>query len=385
LESVNNNKNQMPLKVLHIVGRLNYGGIETIIRDFAKRLPRDRIMQTICCILPGEGALTEEVRRAGVVVHVIPYNSRRIISFLRNLSAFIRNEGIDVVHSHIFFSTVWIALASKLGGVKGFVSTIHSIYSLSLTKCIEFRILNMIANQFISKNVCISSSVLNNSLKNFGLRKSTFEVIHNGIDTTVFTGDYEFKNIYTEIGVPSDAIIVGTVGSLREIKNQSMLLKSLSQAIQKGMNVCGIIVGEGSLRKKLEDEAKSLNIDDKIFFTGARNDVPEILSGLDIFVLTSIYEGVGNVILEAMSSKLPVIVTNFQAAFELINNNIDGYIVPVNDVNALAQKIEYLYYNSEERESIGRTARKKAVENFDATKMLAGYERLYYEIAGRTQ
>jgi len=276
-------------------------------------------------------------------------------------------------------------LASKLGGVKGFVSTIHSIYSLSLTKCIEFRILNMIANQFISKNVCISSSVLNNSLKNFGLRKSTFEVIHNGIDTTVFTGDYEFKNIYTEIGVPSDAIIVGTVGSLREIKNQSMLLKSLSQAIQKGMNVCGIIVGEGSLRKKLEDEAKSLNIDDKIFFTGARNDVPEILSGLDIFVLTSIYEGVGNVILEAMSSKLPVIVTNFQAAFELINNNIDGYIVPVNDVNALAQKIEYLYYNSEERESIGRTARKKAVENFDATKMLAGYERLYYEIAGRTQ
>lgn len=371
-----------PLRVMHIVGRLNYGGIETIIRDFAKRFPRDRILQTVCCILPGEGSLSGEVRREGVSVHVLPYSSRRLITFVSHLSALIRKERIDIVHSHIFYSTLWMSVASLLGGARGFVSTIHSSYHLSKLKRFEFRLMNVVSNLLIDRNVCISSAALRHAQKHFGLRKDSFEIIRNGIDVSIFCGGNDHASLFADLGIHSGAFKIGTVGSLRAVKNQLLFIRALARAIESGVDAYGIIVGEGPLRRHLEDAAKALQIADRVVFAGTRNDVPIILSGLDIFVLSSRNEGLPIAVLEAMSSRLPVILTAFETATEILENGKHGFIVPMDDAEAMAKSIQFLYLNPEARKRIGNAARRRVEEHFELTRMIDEYERLYRKIAG---
>jgi len=290
------------------------------------------------------------------------------------------------VHTHIFSANLWVLVAAKLGGARGVVTTIHNTYTLSPVKLLSLKLVNKILGIFsYAEIVCVSDAVKCYSLKKFDFNEKKTSVIHNGINTEKFNGNYGTRAIEAEFSVNNQTLIIGIVASLSEQKNHVMLLRALSEILNKGVDASVVIVGDGVLRGQLIFEVDQLGIGENVIFTGVRDDVEVVLSLLDIFVLCSNYEGLGNVVLEAMSSKVPVIVTDFEAAKEIINDGEDGFIIQRNDYEALAEKIIYLHSNEKIARKISINGRKKVVDIFSINRMMEQYMAVYDRLIGFRQ
>jgi glycosyltransferase involved in cell wall biosynthesis len=138
-----------------------------------------------------------------------------------------------------------------------------------------------------------------------------------------------------------------------------------------------VIVGDGPMYSDVSARIQEAGLDDVAFLTGRRNDIPDVLRSLDVFVLASRNEGISNTLLEAMATGLPVIATDVGGNSELIDDRITGYLVPSNAPGKIASAIRRYLDNDELRRNHGRAARSRAEEHFSLNRMVAGYRQLY--------
>jgi glycosyltransferase involved in cell wall biosynthesis len=211
--------------------------------------------------------------------------------------------------------------------------------------------------------------------------REKLRVIYNGIDVEKFKKS-DARAAREHLGITGRPTLV-SVGSLTKQKGYPYLLEAAAKLKEPYPHFIWLVLGEGSERKVLEEKATALGLRDDVRFLGMKDNVIDYLRAADIFVLASLWEGLPNVVLEAMACELPVVATEVGGVRELIEDGVNGFLVPPKDAGALAQKIRYVIELPEaERQRVGSAARKRIVERFSVGTMVREYERLYNELLG---
>lgn len=215
-------------------------------------------------------------------------------------------------------------------------------------------------------------------VRSYGLPGAKCRVIYNGVSLAHF--NLENIRLLREsqratFNIPDDAIVIGTVGQLREEKRQSDLICAAQSLLLKGINIWIVLVGDGPERKKLEREARSRNVSQRVVFAGEIEDVRSLLATFDIFVLTSVaVETFSNAALEAMAAGIPLVLSDIGGAREMIEDNKSGRIFQPGDVRELTTILSELSVSPERRREMARRAGRVVHANFGFERMVADYQ-----------
>lgn len=228
--------------------------------------------------------------------------------------------------------------------------------------------------------VVVVSDPLRDWLIAKGISSDLITTIYNGVDTALFA-PAENRGGFKQrlLGIDPDQFLFGTVGNLRPVKGQDLLIRAAAKVITQHPDTHLVLVGEGNERKKLEELCAQLKVEHNVHFLGARSDVPELLHAFDVFTLTSYKEGCPNSVLEAMASGVPVISTEFGGAARLISAEV-GIIIPERDEIALADALISLIRDPVRRQEMGKAARRRALEFFSLERMIKDRETLLLEL-----
>ncbi|RMF94390.1 MAG: glycosyltransferase [Candidatus Schekmanbacteria bacterium] len=368
-----------PLKVLHTIYSLEAGGAERVVYHYALYHNRENFIPIVCGIKKG-GEFAKEIEKLGVKVYIANEGNSSPLEIVKRIRKIIKEENVSIVHSHGQVANTWTIPAVLNSSVKCFVKTEHNVHYPGF----KARIHSLINRSFYFLNdkiFAVSDAVRNAHLSAAFAGRDRFVTVHNGIDYDPFESvEIDKENLLKELNIGKDCLIVGTIGSLTKQKRQDVFLRAMAKVCNEFDDVRGIIVGKGPLMEELQSLSKRLNIENKVVFCGLRRDIPQILKLIDIFVLSSDWEGFPISLLEAMASGCPSVATNVGGNREAIEEGVNGYLVPPDDYIALAEKICNLLRNRRIIMDIGTNAKKIFLEKFTAEKMVGKSEEIYLDI-----
>jgi len=215
----------------------------------------------------------------------------------------------------------------------------------------------------------------------FSISPDKIKVIYNGIDTKRFVNFKKSMKLKDDLSIPKNVRIVGTIGKLSSPqKNIPLFLKAAGRISSQFSDVRFLVVGSGKLLDDMKDFSHKLGISEKVHFTGEREDIPEILKLLDVFVLSSYKEGLPNVIMEAMAAGKPVVATDVGGVSELVMDEETGFLVPSNNVEKLSQAVITLLESSNIAERMGEKGKERIEKFFLIDRMVKQTEKLYLSL-----
>jgi glycosyltransferase involved in cell wall biosynthesis len=336
---------------------------------FAARRP------VVAC-LDAVGHLGEKLREEGYPVYFKNRKSGldwRVIPWLRDI---IRHEKIDVVHAHQYTPLFYTVPAAILSGRKKVVYTEHGRFYPD-RKSWKRKIVNPILAHGVDHLVSISQATAEAMATYDNLPRRRIKVIHNGIDLEKLNPPVDLAAKRREFGISEDSHVLGTAARLEEIKNLPMMLRVFKHVSMQRPDTVLLIAGEGSQTGKLKEMAAEFGIAEKVRFVGLRFDLSEIYKLMDVFLLTSFTEGISVTLLEAMASGVPAVVTDVGGNTEVVVIGETGYVVPLDDDEAMVGKILRLLRDPELAKSFGACAQQRAKERFSFSGMISGYEGCY--------
>jgi sugar transferase (PEP-CTERM/EpsH1 system associated) len=249
----------------------------------------------------------------------------------------------------------------------------------------KYNLLRRAIRPIVHRYIAVSSELADWLVNTVGVRRDRVRRICNGVDIQLFHPRTEARREFGPQGfVASTNILVGTVGRMEAIKDQLTLVRGFLHLINIDADARSclrlVLIGDGGLREEAQQMVSAAGADSLVWFPGERNDIPELMRGLDLFILPSLREGISNTILEAMASGLPVIATNVGGNRELVVDGETGMLVPPSDPIAMADAIQSYLRDPAKLERHGQAGRKRAVEHFSIEKMVEGYLRVYDEV-----
>jgi glycosyltransferase involved in cell wall biosynthesis len=263
----------------------------------------------------------------------------------QGLRTAINNSKADVIHSHSEFSDIVSILLKFYPGAPIFIRTLHNGYPVEWRKRYLRRILlsYILYPLLFNKEVGVAQHVVTNMNRRWLSKILNHHaiLIHNAINITKFSKTQHLSDkSKLGLGIPNNAFIIGSIGRLRIEKGYDTFLEAAAKVIrQTNQSIKFMIVGTGELDEKLKIQAQSLNISDQVIFTGPRTDIEFLLSGMDLFVSSSYWEGFSTAVLEAMAAGVPILATDIPGNRELIEPEINGWLVTPHNPEALAQEI----------------------------------------------
>jgi glycosyltransferase involved in cell wall biosynthesis len=235
------------------------------------------------------------------------------------------------------------------------------------------------------KIICLTRKEIREYLEAGIGREDQFTYIFNGIDIEAFesrVGDRQ--SLRKELRLEQDHVVCVSVGRLVPVKGQCDLLDAFAKAYATSPELRLLLVGDGELRKDLEEQIERLGIGEVTRLVGWREDVAELLDACDIFVLTSLNEGLGLVLVEAMAKKLPVVATAVGGVPEVVDDGQTGHLVPAQDPSAIAAAITHLAANKPVRTAFGQNGCARAHQVFSIDQTVAHTETLYRDLLGKS-
>lgn len=362
------------IKIMNVVQTLDMGGLEKLIVDSVKFFDRGRFDFTVCC-LSERGILASELENSGIEVIFLNKRYGFDLGLSLRLAALIGKKKIDILHTHNQRPLVYGALAASLSKVNAYVHTRHGRNDPDNSKS---TFMSRFFSAFTDKIVCVSQDIYKVSLEKEKISTQKLEVIRNGIDINKFVNaTSKDEYLLNQLGIKTDAFVIGTVGRLSRIKNQMFLMDAFKHLFSAHSDTRLIVIGDGPLKQDLIEHVDEIGLRGKVLFLGERKDVASLMKLFDVFVLPSLSEGISLVILEAMAAGLPIIATNVGGNLELIKEGENGFFVSLGNPLYLSSAIERLMQDSKLRRSISENNRKKALAEFDIAVMCKKYESLY--------
>lgn len=301
--------------------------------------------------------------------HTFALSRGNYVKNLTDLAAFVRAQGIEIVHAHAARDYHLAALAVRLAPRSRLVLTRHVLFPL--------RRINRPLLRRAGRVIAVSQAVAESLRQNGVIESSKITVVHNGIDTDRFD-----RSVARSGELP---IVVGTVGHLAPIKGQDVFVRAAALISARRPEVQFILIGEDKSpqmdhRRSLESLIAELGLNGTVSMPGWRDDMPAVLSSLTIFVSAARSEPFGLAIVEAMAAGLPVVAAASEGAMEIIEDGVSGKLVPVDDPEAMAQAINDLLDDPLERSRLGRNAVLAARERYSLARMVSDTERVYREV-----
>jgi L-malate glycosyltransferase len=355
------------LRICHVMSADLWAGAEVQVATAVSYLV-ERPDVEICAVLFNEGPLADELRRLGVPVTVIDERRNGSLRILVALTRWLRSRPVDVVHTHRCKDTVLGAVAAKLAGVRGVVRTVHGLREpLQGWAWLRYRIHEALDKWvlfcFADRIVAVSRRMAE-GLEESGYRPGTVLRIHNGVDLRRVRPRRDRDEVRRELDVDPGALLIGTVGRLSAVKDQALLLRAARRVLEKEPGARFVIVGDGPLRGDLETSAKQWGILGACRFVGARADVYDLLTAMDVFVLPSLHEGLPMALLEAMALGIPVVATAVGGVPEVVTHRTTGLLVRSNDEESLAEACLELGRDPHWSRALGARARRVVEESF---------------------
>ena len=366
------------MKILQICSARTIGGGEKHLVDLAIGL-HARGHEVHAAIRPGSGLRSE--LKALPERNILPLRHQGPLNILNafNLARFIRERKIEVIHGHIAHDYLLAVLAAKLAGSGKLVITRHVLFQLNRvhTKMLKH----------VDRVIAVSQAVAD-SLHAFD--PARIVVIHNGIDLSRFTpahGEREWLQVFFKSDL-RNSFIVGMVGHLAPIKGQEEFIRAAAIVASQRTDVAFVIAGEdksrtGENRRRLERLIEDLGLDGRVHLLGWVDDVPRLLSALDLLISPSRAEPFGLSIVEGMACGVPVVATRSEGAREILEDGVTGKLLSTGNPNELADAIDSLLDDEEKRRRFVAQALEEVRERFALDSMVSATEQLYESLLAR--
>lgn len=304
------------------------------------------------------------------------------ISALSQLYQYIKKGRYDIVHTHSSKAGLLGRLAARMAGVKHIIHTPHGhIFYGYYGRCLSFMfiILERWAARFTEKIITLTNAGKEEHVQYKIAPAHKFITIHSGLELGSLQPSDTKNDVAKEFNIDKSDKLIGTVARLVPIKGHEFLLKAAPLVLQHYPNTTFLLIGDGPLRKKLENLAQQLNFFDKIVFSGMREDIPRLLNAIDIFVLPSLNEGMGRVLIEAMVLAKPIVATRVGGVPDVVEDGSSGLLVPPADPDALADAICTIMKNPALASKLASHAAIRS-QKFSHTEMIRQLENLYKSV-----
>lgn len=363
------------MKIIQIITGLGIGGAEKIVSDLSEKLVNNQ-HEVLIISLTGD-----KLMKTPSEVNVIEMNmTKGIVSIIKTywgVRKIIKEFNPDVVHSHMFHANIFARLIRLTLPFKKLISTAHSNNEGGSLRMLAYRLTDSLAE--ISTNV--SEKAVNEFIAKKASKLGRMIPIYNGVDTHKFCYSSKNRRVMRELlNIPDDARLIMTVGRLTEAKDYPNLINAFASLECKSSTYLAII-GDGELNSSLKELAINLKVDSNIFWLGKQNNIEEWLSACDLFVLSSVWEGFGIVLAEAMACERIVIATNVGGVEEVVGDA--NFLVPPSRSDLLMHKIKsILNLNNEELLHIGTLNRDRVQRNFSIDNIVVQWESIYINTKG---
>jgi len=372
-----------PPLVAHIIFRLDYGGLENGLVNILNGMPAEQFRHAIIC-LAGYSDFHKRLKRDDVMLYSLEKRPGKDFGAYLRLWRLLRRLKPAIVHTRNL-GTVdlqWIALASGVGG------RVHGEHGWDAAdpqgKNRGNLRIRRACRAVIHRYVAMSRDLENWLRSQVGVTASRITQIYNGVDIQRFAPTGPLPADLPWQSANEKPFVFGTVGRLDRVKNQIALVESfaeLTAAHQAGRErLLLMLVGSGPMEEALRDRVRALGIGDRVWFTGARNDIPHLMRSMDVFVLPSLNEGISNTILEAMASGLPVIAAQVGGNPELVQSAATGTLYESERPGRLRDAMANYLANPILAKEQGAAARAHVVKGFSLDSMVNAYLRLYRDL-----
>jgi glycosyltransferase involved in cell wall biosynthesis len=361
------------MRILQVTSCLSPGGAETLITKWAKYLHSSGQHRIDVCTIYFKGYLAEQLERSGIKVFNLKLSPSDDVYHIEHkydvrvvlpLAKIIRNGNYDIVHAHLFPTGFFIALASLLVPKTKYIYSEHSVNNRRR----QYR-LSKVLDRFIysryNRVIAVSEAVRDELVGWLPELAWKTRVITNCIEPDDFlVSANQIQTLRYELGIGDDVKVILYIGRLQEIKGPDVLLKAIHLINSSEKPIRLLYAGSGPMKEKLVDQAAAYSLSDRITFLGLRTDVPILLHLADLVVIPSRWEGLPMVLLEAMAACRPVIATEVGGIPEVIENGVNGLLVPPDNPYSIAEKILLLLNSSEISENIGNNGLKRVRERY---------------------
>lgn len=373
-----------PALIVHVIHRLEAGGLQNGVVNLINNLPADDYRHAIVCL---EDA-TDFRHRLRAGIEVIELRKRPG----KDLPAYWRLRGLfqalrpSLVHTRNH-GTLDTQLLAAMCGVPGRIHGEHGLDVLDIdgTRW-KYNVVRRGVRPFVQEYIAVSADLAAWLVSTVGVAPERVHYIPNGVDAVRFSPGCR-PDIVPDSLRRGGRLLIGTVGRMAEIKNQPVMVDAFVQLIARRPDLRSriglVLVGEGPLRAVCLQKLQAASSTDLAWVPGERNDIPDVMRALDVFVLPSRSEGMSNTILEAMAAGLPVIATDVGGNRQLVQPSRTGLVVPPDDAEELSRAMEYYSDQPEAGKAHGRAGRASVEQSFSLAAMVRAYSALYDSVLSR--
>lgn len=363
----------MAIRVMQLLQGLSIGGIERMVLDLTFGLPADEFA-TQFCTFDREGQLAGEVAAHGMALHFRRRTNGADLGFVLWLAGLLRRERIDVLHAHNATAFFYGAAATTLAPRTRFLYTEHD---RAFPTPLRERGLHAVLSRRTDAVVTVSDTLKHNLVRYECFPVARIHVVKNGVDLKPATRTR--TQMRAELGL-GDRPTVGIVARLAPVKNHALLLQAWTRVVQRVPDAVLLIAGNGSCEAALRAQCTRLGLDHSVRFLGFRLDVAELLAAMDVFVLSSLSEGLSLTLLESEAASLPIVATRVGGNPEVVHDGETGFLVPSGEPVPMADALVRLLQDPALRMRLGARGRARYENGFTLQSMVDGYARLYRQL-----
>jgi len=362
------------LTVCHVFSGDLWAGAEVVIFNLLSSLQQEAGLRLVAVAL-NEGTLTERLRAAGVTTYVIPESRHSLPGILWRAARLLRAERVGVIHSHRYKENLLAWLLAKRLGIPETVTTMHGLPEAPGNRGARIqsagwrrRLDHVIVRNLFSTTVAVSDEMKRALIDRYGFREERIRVIRNG---------GQFPDGAAVAASPNEIFHIGTVGRMVPIKGLDLFLEVAAALRQDSRAVRFSILGDGPLRDELARKAEDLKISDSVEFVAPRPDPFGYYRSLDVYLSTSVHEGLPLSVVEAMACGKPVVSSAVGGIPEIVVDGEDGFLVKGRDPQQFAERCRALMRDARLRSKMGERAAASAHTRLSAATMAQAYRRLY--------
>lgn len=370
------------IRVVQIVEDMKVGGQESIIASLTRGLDPAIFDVRVWCTRAG-GQVADELRAEGFDVQILGLVGMRRLQDVLALTKRLRDEAIDVVHTHAWGGGLVGRSAALYARTPVVVGHVHGIYNY-ISK------LHLLIDSALSRastlTICCSQAARDFMLSNQAVPGEKVTVIYNGIDLSPFHARSSEGKQATrqELGIGERDPVVGAVGHLVAHKGHEHLIQAFPKVLESHPRCRLLLIGDGRRRERLARLAHDLGVADQTIFTGVRRDVPRLLSTMDVFVLPSLNEALGLAIIEAMASRVPVVASKVGGIPEVVRHRETGLLVEPASPQQLADAVLEILHGPKLAQSMSQAGLDRCRAEFSVESMVAKIAYLYQKSLARS-
>ena len=357
------------VKILQISSASSFGGGERYVVDLTNSLVA-RGHDVYVAVRPGS-PLPRHLQLSAEKILILPLRNALDVQSARELEKFVRRKEIDVVHAHMARDYSLASYAARRRGTK-FIVTRHVLFKL-----------NRLHRRTLSRAACViavSQAVARELRTSQVVKNDRIAVIHNGIDVERIQRTCSALHVQLflrSIGMPAGTPLVGSIGELRTLKRHDDFIRAAALVLKEFPETQFVLAGVGEAREQLEKLVTELGLADCFHLLGWLDDADKLLCAMDVFVSASETESFGLAIVEAMAAETAVVATATEGAKEVIEDQKTGVLVPIGDVQRIAESVINLLRDPEKRSAIATRSAQSAAKKFSLTRMVDEIEKIY--------